>query len=226
MAVSALRRRARTLLAQWRVPATTVDDALLVISELTTNAIAHALPPAVLRLSVPEAAGSRALRIEVTNAGPAAQRHPHDSPHPCEHRENGRGTDIVAALCPQHGISRPPRGPPDGRISTCELDHPWRGSHTSTGTSRKVREATEPARCRMVPRHHAPDTGTRRAGSGPATCAAAWSAQPTVARLTAGDSQRTQTAGLSGGRVRNPPTGEANRHERSGFAGDQPDGRS
>lgn len=108
-AVSAARRRARTVLAQWRVPTPTVDDALLVISELTTNAIAHALPPAVLRLSLPGAGSRRALRIEVTDAGPVPQRPPpHDDPHPAERRENGRGADIVAALSAQHGISRHP----------------------------------------------------------------------------------------------------------------------
>ncbi|MER5452443.1 ATP-binding protein [Streptomyces sp. NPDC002764] len=104
-AVSAVRRRARTVLAQWRVPTLTVDDALLVISELTTNAIVHAMPPAVLRLSLPEA-GSRALRIEVTDAGPVPQRRPWpDGPHPVEHKENGRGTGIVAGLSARHGIS-------------------------------------------------------------------------------------------------------------------------
>ncbi|MFL4949178.1 ATP-binding protein [Streptomyces sp. MMS24-I31] len=107
--VSAVRRRARTVLAQWRVPAPTVDDALLVISELTTNAIVHALPPTVLRLSLPEAGSRRTLRIELTDTGPAPQRRPaHDDPHPAVYRENGRGTDIVAALSAQHGISRHP----------------------------------------------------------------------------------------------------------------------
>ncbi|MFI5554322.1 ATP-binding protein [Streptomyces sp. NPDC051738] len=106
-AVSVVRRRARTVLTQWRVPSPTSADALLVISELTTNAIVHALPPAVLRLSLPEAGGRRALRIEVTDSGPLPQRRSsHDSPHPAEHREDGRGTGIVAALSARHGISR------------------------------------------------------------------------------------------------------------------------
>ncbi|MCD9876060.1 ATP-binding protein [Streptomyces guryensis] len=108
-AVSAVRRRARTVLAQWRVPAPTADDALLMISELTTNAIVHALPPAVLRLSMPKDGDCRALRIEVTDAGPVPQRRPSpDGPHPAEHNENGRGTGIVATLSKRHGISRYP----------------------------------------------------------------------------------------------------------------------
>ncbi|EST27295.1 ATP-binding protein [Streptomyces roseochromogenus] len=108
-AVCAVRRRARTVLAQWRVPTPTADDALLVISELTTNAIVHARPPAVLRLSLPAPGHRRALRIEVTDAGPVPRRRPsHDDLHPAEHRENGRGTDIVAALSARHGISHHP----------------------------------------------------------------------------------------------------------------------
>lgn len=108
-AVSAVRRRARTVLAQWRVPTPTADDVLLVISELATNAIVHALPPAVLRLSLPEADSHRALRIEVTDAGPLPQRRPPpEEPQPAEHRENGRGTHIVAVLSARHGTSRHP----------------------------------------------------------------------------------------------------------------------
>lgn len=108
-AVCAVRGRARTVLTQWRVPTPMVDDALLLISELTTSAVVHALPPAVLRLSLPEAGSRRTLRIEVTDAGPIPRRRQsHDDLHPAEHRENGRGTDIVAALFARHGISHHP----------------------------------------------------------------------------------------------------------------------
>lgn len=104
--VSAVRRRARTVLAHWALPTETADDALLVISELITNAIAHALPPAVLRLSMPVVGGRHALRIAVTDAGPLARPRPSpDRPRPAEHEEHGRGTGIVAALSMRHGIS-------------------------------------------------------------------------------------------------------------------------
>ncbi|MER6425622.1 ATP-binding protein [Streptomyces sp. NPDC001137] len=108
-AVYAVRRRARTVLARWRVPRSTADDALLVISELTTNAIVHALPPAVLRLSMPQDGTCGGIRIEVTDAGPVCRGFSAPGgPHLAEHQEHGRGTGIVAALSTRHGISRHP----------------------------------------------------------------------------------------------------------------------
>ena len=105
--VSAVRHGARTVLTRWALPAETADDAILVISELITNAIAHALPPAVLRLSMPEIGGRHALRIEVTDAGPLPRpRRSPENPPPAEHEEHGRGTGIVDALSMRHGISR------------------------------------------------------------------------------------------------------------------------
>ncbi|MET7796691.1 ATP-binding protein, partial [Streptomyces decoyicus] len=70
-AVSVVRRRVRTVLADWNLAPDLAEDALLVISELITNAVVHALPPAALRLAR-VGAGRNALRVEVTDAGPAA----------------------------------------------------------------------------------------------------------------------------------------------------------
>lgn len=101
-AVGFVRRRAQMVLTGWNMPPGTVDDAVLVISELVTNAVSHALPPAVLQLSRTGAEGLRALRIEVTDAGPAAgARRPVDGGQPGEH---GRGSGIVTALSVRHGI--------------------------------------------------------------------------------------------------------------------------
>lgn len=108
-AVSVVRRRARSVLAEWKLSACVVDDALLVISELLTNAIVHALPPAALRLSWTKADRAGALRIEVTDAGPAtaAGPGPATAADPDEH---GRGIGIVNALSARRGVRVHPGG--------------------------------------------------------------------------------------------------------------------
>ncbi|WP_234358475.1 ATP-binding protein [Streptomyces sp. NRRL B-24085] len=100
-AVRSMRHRARTILEAEALPEDTVHDALLVISELTTNALRHALPPAYLRLSVPAADGCRMVRIEVTDSGTAC--HPHLSPGHKHPEEHGRGLGIVSALSTRCG---------------------------------------------------------------------------------------------------------------------------
>jgi anti-sigma regulatory factor (Ser/Thr protein kinase) len=76
-------------------------DALVVVSELLTNALVHALPPATLRLSRVRVDGHRALRVEVTDAGPVLAGDGWATPDPDEH---GRGIDIVTALAARCGI--------------------------------------------------------------------------------------------------------------------------
>ncbi|WEO93491.1 ATP-binding protein [Streptomyces sp. FXJ1.172] len=98
-AVSAVRRSVAAVLAEWSVSPAIVEDALLVVSELVTNAIMHACPPAVLRLSWVPGDGAR---IEVTDAGPAlpvGQLLAGTDPD-----EHGRGQTIVHALATRHGI--------------------------------------------------------------------------------------------------------------------------
>ncbi|WP_324618046.1 ATP-binding protein [Streptomyces dysideae] len=68
---------------------------------MITNAVSHALPPAVLRLSWISTEECRGLRIEVTDAGPSGiQRSPQD----LQPEEHGRGIPIVAALSSEYGI--------------------------------------------------------------------------------------------------------------------------
>lgn len=103
-AVSAVRRRIRTVLADWNLAADIAEDVLLVVSELLTNAIVHALPPATLRLSRSQVDVDRygAVRVEVTDMGPAAPAGlSTPAPDPDEH---GRGLGIVTALAARCGV--------------------------------------------------------------------------------------------------------------------------
>ncbi|WP_310719596.1 ATP-binding protein [Streptomyces lydicus] len=100
-AVSVVRRRIRTVLADWNLAPDLAEDALLVISELITNAVVHAVPPATLRLSRVGSDGRSGLRIEVIDAGPAAP-----AGWPAAESaagEHGRGLGIVTALAADCG---------------------------------------------------------------------------------------------------------------------------
>ncbi|MET9836011.1 ATP-binding protein [Streptomyces sp. NPDC006385] len=101
-AVSAIRRRIRAVLVDWNVAADLAEDVLLVVSELLTNAIVHALPPATLSLSRSRPDRCGAVRVEVTDRGPAAPTGlSAPAPDPDEH---GRGLDIVTALASRCGV--------------------------------------------------------------------------------------------------------------------------
>jgi anti-sigma regulatory factor (Ser/Thr protein kinase) len=75
-----------------------MSPALLVVSELVTNAVEHARPPVTLQLARPE---EDILHIEVTDSGPASHEGPWTAS--CSDDEHGRGRAIVAALATAHG---------------------------------------------------------------------------------------------------------------------------
>ncbi|RDD85112.1 ATP-binding protein [Streptomyces parvulus] len=73
------------------------DDALLVVSELTTNSITHALPPVTLRVAVLD---QECIRIEVVDSGapPPGCR---QAGQPTD--EHGRGNAIVSTVASRTG---------------------------------------------------------------------------------------------------------------------------
>ncbi|MFH0522210.1 ATP-binding protein [Streptomyces sp. M41] len=101
-AVSGVRRRIRAVLADWNLAADRVEDVLLVVSELLTNAVVHALPPATLTLSWSRPDLRGAVRVEVTDMGPACPAGLAAPAHDPD--EHGRGLDIVTALAARCGV--------------------------------------------------------------------------------------------------------------------------
>ncbi|WP_078858467.1 ATP-binding protein [Streptomyces sp. NRRL F-2799] len=135
------RRLARTRLAGWSVCADTCESAVLVVSELVTNAVVHT---ASSRVVCELADRDGLVRIAVRDEGCAP-----GEPHPAQQRpdeEHGRGLLLVAALCRAWGAQE--YGP--GLLVWAELDrgpatdgHPGTPAHTDTdGTG--TRTATGP----------------------------------------------------------------------------------
>ncbi|MET8948605.1 ATP-binding protein [Streptomyces sp. NPDC004542] len=94
--VATARHTARTVLAGWSVDEDAVYDAMLIVSELVTNAVEHALPPVALHLCRGRVQGRPVIRIKVTDGGAA----PHPGPWTasCQPDEHGRGGGIVSML--------------------------------------------------------------------------------------------------------------------------------
>ncbi len=88
-----------------------VPDAELVVSELVTNALLHAVPPVELRVSV-----NGVVRIEVADG---SRRAPVRALARAD-AMTGRGLSLVAALAADWGVE--PR--PDGKVVWCELAPP------------------------------------------------------------------------------------------------------
>ncbi|MFB7258652.1 ATP-binding protein [Streptomyces nojiriensis] len=93
------RRIASAVLHTWNVDDDTIDQALLVVSELVTNALEHALPPLALHLQQAEDDG--ALHIEVDDGGPTDNEGAWATS--CAPEERGRGVAIITLLASAHG---------------------------------------------------------------------------------------------------------------------------
>ena len=89
----------RETLIDWGTPERT-DDVLLCVSELTTNALLHGVPPGrgfLLQLAL---ATGGVLRVEVHDSGTGEIRTPDAGPE----AEEGRGLLIVAGVADRWGV--------------------------------------------------------------------------------------------------------------------------
>jgi CheY-like chemotaxis protein len=103
------RRFVRETFAAWGV-SRAVDDALIVVSELVTNAITHADSPCQVRLSIDRTS----VRVEVSDEGVGTP----DPQPPSATSEHGRGLHLIGALTAAWGIQQIPD---DGKIVWAEL---------------------------------------------------------------------------------------------------------
>jgi anti-sigma regulatory factor (Ser/Thr protein kinase) len=85
----------------WRLDREMTETALLLVSELATNAIRHGTPPVRLSLRLDR----DRLRVEVTDSSPALP----ELGHPGPDQISGRGLQIVQQLAATWGASSSPR---------------------------------------------------------------------------------------------------------------------
>jgi hypothetical protein len=95
LAPAAARRQARPVLVAWGMDEEQISSALLVISELVTNAVTHALPPVALHMSA-AADDSGRVQVHVSDGGTQASPASWAAKRPAD--EHGWGTEIVSAL--------------------------------------------------------------------------------------------------------------------------------
>jgi anti-sigma regulatory factor (Ser/Thr protein kinase) len=95
-------RRAMARTAElWRLDRELTETALLLVSEVATNAIRHGTPPVRLSLKLDR----NRLRVEVTDSSPTLP----ELADPGPDQTSGRGLHIVAQLAGSWGASSSPR---------------------------------------------------------------------------------------------------------------------
>ncbi|MFF0598784.1 ATP-binding protein [Streptomyces antibioticus] len=99
LAPATARHEARPVLAAWGLDDDQIYDALLVVSELVTNAVSHALPPVALHLRTSN--GQAPVQVRVSDGGP--QQAPDNWAASRPDDEHGRGDIIVSSLSGRAG---------------------------------------------------------------------------------------------------------------------------
>ncbi|MFF3062603.1 ATP-binding protein [Streptomyces sp. NPDC057909] len=100
LAPATARHEARPVLAAWGLTEDQIYDSLVIISELVTNAVTHALPPVVLHLHAC-AGDSGSVQVHVSDGGPQKAPDTWAATRPAD--EHGRGGMIISALADQAG---------------------------------------------------------------------------------------------------------------------------
>jgi anti-sigma regulatory factor (Ser/Thr protein kinase) len=97
-----VRRSLASDLSHSALPADTVDDALLVATELVTNSIRHATAQRSGYISVRWLPDPDGVTVSVTDGGSARRPELHDAPPDAA---NGRGLSIIAAVSDGWGVA-------------------------------------------------------------------------------------------------------------------------
>jgi anti-sigma regulatory factor (Ser/Thr protein kinase) len=108
---SLARQALRQLLTSARIDRETSETAVLLATELVTNAVEHGRGAAYLDATVEE----RAIRLAVTDSSTVA---PRPNTEVTELDERGRGLILIDALASRWGV----RPQSDGKTVWCELD--------------------------------------------------------------------------------------------------------
>ncbi|RAJ91608.1 MULTISPECIES: ATP-binding protein [unclassified Streptomyces] len=106
----------RDRLRAWKVPGDTCCDAVLLVSELTTNAVLHTDSGHVV-CGLTLTGDERLLRIELHDGGRVPVRAPERQAGPGE--ENGRGLFLVQQIADRWGSARSTRA--EGKVVWAEL---------------------------------------------------------------------------------------------------------